>query len=101
MEYLVVPGQAVGAQATASGVSTLHVEAVEIKAAELSGGVEDHPCRTSSVKEHASTLAWLLRPGSFTCSVPQVHQQLGTSLHGLTGHLKNKAGETFCTLLHQ
>lgn len=46
MEYLVVPGQAVGAQATASGVSTLHVEAVEVKAAELPGGVVDHPCRT-------------------------------------------------------
>lgn len=50
---------------------------------------------SSSVQEHASTLAWFLRPGSFTCSVPQVHQQLGTSQHGLAGHLKNKAGETF------
>lgn len=38
---LVVPGQAVGAQATASGISTLHVEAVEVKAAERSGGVID------------------------------------------------------------
>lgn len=58
MEYLVVPGQAAGAQATASGVGTLHVEAVEVKAAELSGGVEDHPCRTGAAPARLkSTLA--------------------------------------------
>lgn len=41
---LVVPGQAVGAQSTASGISTLHVQAVQVKAAQRSGGVVDYPC---------------------------------------------------------
>lgn len=42
-EDLVVPGQTVGAQATAGGVGTGHVQAVEVEAAQLSGGVIDDP----------------------------------------------------------
>lgn len=42
-EYLVVPGQTVGAQATAGGVGTGPVQAVEVEAAQLSGGVIEDP----------------------------------------------------------
>lgn len=59
MEYLVVPGQTIGTQSTAGGVSTLHVEGVEVEAAELPAGVVDHPCRTEAapgrLEERAGT----------------------------------------------
>lgn len=48
--HLVVPGQAVGTQATASGISTLHVQAVQVKAAQRSGGVIDDPWGQNQVQ---------------------------------------------------
>lgn len=44
LEYLIVPGQAVEAQSTASGISTLQIQTVQVKTAQHLGGVVHNPC---------------------------------------------------------
>lgn len=46
MEYLIVPGHAVKAQSTSSGISTLHIQAVHIETGQRAGRVVHNPCRT-------------------------------------------------------
>ncbi len=45
LEYLVVPGQAVEAQSTASGISTLQIQTVQVKTGQQPSSVVHNPCR--------------------------------------------------------
>lgn len=79
MEYLVVPGQAVEAQPTPSGISTLQIQTVQVKTGQNPGGVVYDPCKMKETEtcRHVLNFAERERKSKTPTllKVPKVHTE--------------------------